>query len=86
MVEGTFFKEKNCDLYLLLATEKSLKRAAKRVDLSYRYASFLINRWIKDDLISKEPRREMRYVYTPRGLEMRLVIEDLNRVLGEMKW
>ena len=86
MVEETFFKKKNCDLYLLLATEKSLKRAARKVDLSYRYASFLINRWMKKEFISKEPRQEMRYVYTPKGLEMRMVIEDLNRALGEMKW
>ena len=86
MVEETFFKKKNCDLYLLLATERSLKNAAKKVNLSYRYALFLVKRWMNKEFIAKEPRQEMRYVYTSKGLEMRMVIEDLNRALGEMKW
>jgi hypothetical protein len=41
----------------------------------------LVKKWLLLGLLQREPVREAKYIYTAFGLEVRMVIEDFQKVM-----
>lgn len=79
-MQETFVRKGNCYFFLFLS-ENALGKAATLAGISKRHAAELVKKWLLLGLLQREPVREAKYIYTAFGLEVRMVIEDFQKVM-----
>ena len=81
MATKTFFKQANCRMYLRIGSgDMSIRKMAGEVGISHKHVRVLLIQWMGDGLLVREDRG--KYVYTAKGLEMCMIIQELEANLG----
>ena len=77
----TFFRQANCQVYLRIGESLAIKKIADDIGISHKHAGLLIAQWMREGLIVREGRG--KYVYTAKGLEMHMILQELEENLGK---
>lgn len=78
-VADTFFRLRNAEFYVNLASARTVRSAAVHAKLGRAQAMRLLQFWVKKGLLVRQPlvKGGKKYIYTREGLEAFTLVEDV---------